>query len=148
MMLILRHLQEAVMLQPVASPPAGHAHNQLRELKADGLVLRKLYAEAPLRVEYSLSDRGRTLPPILAALKNRGDENIDLFTRRLEAASPDSPEKSRLTGNIGAISSNQSKIRSRGRIAAHEKGERTMVAPLIPLPVRADMQRLFGGFGQ
>lgn len=53
--------------------------NQLRELEADGLVERKVYAEVPPKVEYSLSDLGRTLAPVLAALKRWGDEHSDLF---------------------------------------------------------------------
>lgn len=47
--------------------------NQLRELEADGFVLRRVYAEVLPRVEYSLSDRGRTLEPVLLALKAWGD---------------------------------------------------------------------------
>jgi DNA-binding HxlR family transcriptional regulator len=47
--------------------------NQLRELEADGLVARQVYAEVPPKVEYSLTKRGRTLEPVLAALKAWGD---------------------------------------------------------------------------
>jgi DNA-binding HxlR family transcriptional regulator len=39
----------------------------------------------PPRVDYSLSDRGRTLSPIILALKDWGDANMDLFGRRLVA---------------------------------------------------------------
>lgn len=60
--------------------------NQLREMEADGLVERKVYAQVPPKVEYSLSERGRTLSPILEALKAWGDRNMGLFGRRLEAA--------------------------------------------------------------
>mgnify|MGYP001596992305 CR=1 FL=1 len=38
---------------------------QLRELEADGLVYRKVYAQVPPKVEYSLTESGQTLSPIL-----------------------------------------------------------------------------------
>jgi DNA-binding HxlR family transcriptional regulator len=41
---------------------------QLRELEADGIIERKIYAEVPPRVEYSLTARGTTLQPILECL--------------------------------------------------------------------------------
>jgi DNA-binding HxlR family transcriptional regulator len=53
--------------------------NQLRELEADGLIVRKVYAQVPPRVEYSLSDLGRTLVPVLDALKAWGDANLHRF---------------------------------------------------------------------
>ena len=46
--------------------------NQLRELEADGFVERRVYAEIPPKVEYSLTERGRTLEPVIRALKTRG----------------------------------------------------------------------------
>lgn len=50
--------------------------SSLRELESDGLVLRTQYAEMPVRVEYSLSDRARTLVPILMELKDWGEKNL------------------------------------------------------------------------
>ena len=47
--------------------------NQLRELEADGFVERRVYAEVPPKVEYSLTAHGRTLGPALTALKAWGD---------------------------------------------------------------------------
>jgi len=41
---------------------------QLRELEADGLVLREAYALMPPRVDYSLTERGQSLVPILESL--------------------------------------------------------------------------------
>jgi DNA-binding HxlR family transcriptional regulator len=49
---------------------------QLRELEEDGLINRKVYAEVPPRVEYSLTEKGRTLSPILLALREWGVEHI------------------------------------------------------------------------
>ncbi len=41
---------------------------QLKALEKDGLVSRKLFAEVPPRVEYSLSDEGKSLIPIIEAM--------------------------------------------------------------------------------
>lgn len=41
---------------------------QLKALEEDGLVKREVFAEVPLRVEYSLTDFGRTLLPVLEAV--------------------------------------------------------------------------------
>ena len=48
---------------------------QLRELEADGLILRVVYPQVPPRVEYSLSAKGRTLQPVLMTLKAWGEEH-------------------------------------------------------------------------
>lgn len=55
--------------------------NQLRELEVDGLIVRKVYPQVPPKVEYSLSPLGRSLEPVLLALKIWGDANIDLFAQ-------------------------------------------------------------------
>ncbi len=45
---------------------------QLRELEADGILHRKVYAEVPPRVEYRLSDRGAELRPVLDQMASWG----------------------------------------------------------------------------
>lgn len=47
---------------------------QLRELEEDGLISRKIYAEIPPRVEYTLTEFGLTLSPVMLALGKWGKE--------------------------------------------------------------------------
>jgi DNA-binding HxlR family transcriptional regulator len=50
---------------------------QLRELEAAGLIHREVYAEVPLRVEYSLTKRGRSLEPVIRSLWNWGNTYLE-----------------------------------------------------------------------
>ena len=47
---------------------------QLRELENDQVILRKVYPQVPPKVEYSLSEMGLSLEPILHALKTWGQQ--------------------------------------------------------------------------
>lgn len=49
---------------------------QLRELEQDGIILRQVYAEVPPKVEYSLTEFGQTLMPILKELEQWGNQYL------------------------------------------------------------------------
>jgi DNA-binding HxlR family transcriptional regulator len=51
--------------------------NSLKDLEDDSLVHRELFDERPLRVEYSLTEKGNSIVPILLTLKDWGTENLD-----------------------------------------------------------------------
>jgi len=56
---------------------------QLRELEEDGIVHREIYKEIPPRVEYSLTEFGKTLKPILIAMLTWGDQyTSQVITRK------------------------------------------------------------------
>jgi len=48
---------------------------QLKELQVDGLVKRIAYPEVPPRVEYELSEKGKSLEPILIQMAEWGTKN-------------------------------------------------------------------------
>lgn len=50
---------------------------QLRELEAEDIVHREIYAEVPPRVEYSLTTHGRTLKPILDLMHEWGAAHLE-----------------------------------------------------------------------
>jgi DNA-binding HxlR family transcriptional regulator len=49
---------------------------QLRELERDGIIGRIIFAEIPPRVEYTLTEKGKSLLPIIELMKDWGNENI------------------------------------------------------------------------
>lgn len=49
---------------------------QLRQLEADGLVTRKVYTQVPPKVEYSLTELGKSLMPILDQLCEWGTRHM------------------------------------------------------------------------
>lgn len=50
--------------------------NQLRELEEEGLLKREVYAEVPPKVEYSITEYGMTLKPILEAMHDWSAEHL------------------------------------------------------------------------
>ncbi|MEO7990279.1 MAG: helix-turn-helix domain-containing protein [Chryseolinea sp.] len=49
---------------------------QLRELERDGIIDRVIYPEIPPRVEYTLTEKGKSLLPIINLMKDWGSNNI------------------------------------------------------------------------
>jgi len=47
---------------------------RLRELEYDEIISKKVYAEVPLHVEYSLTDKGKSLRGIIRSLENWGNK--------------------------------------------------------------------------
>lgn len=60
---------------------------QLRELERDGIIHRQVYAQVPPKVEYSLTERGRSLEPILCAMYSWGERH------KQAAQQPEAPEE-------------------------------------------------------
>ncbi|MBR2422624.1 MAG: helix-turn-helix transcriptional regulator [Oscillospiraceae bacterium] len=74
--LILWHLSEGKLrfseLKKVVSATPKMLTQQLRELESQRLVHREVFAVVPPKVEYSLTDLGRSLLPILVAMRDWG----------------------------------------------------------------------------
>lgn len=58
---------------------------QLNELEHHGLVFKTIYAEMPPKVEYGLTQLGKTLVPVIDALGQWGDEHGDTIRKILES---------------------------------------------------------------
>ncbi|MCT0254852.1 MULTISPECIES: winged helix-turn-helix transcriptional regulator [unclassified Synechocystis] len=50
---------------------------RLRQLEAHGIINRDVYPEIPPRVEYSLTDKGREIQPVLAAMHQLGSQWLE-----------------------------------------------------------------------
>lgn len=79
--IILYHLLDGEMRfselkRQVGSVTQRMLTKQLRELENDGLITRNVYAVVPPKVEYSLTEKGHTLDPILIALRDWGHEHV------------------------------------------------------------------------
>lgn len=51
---------------------------QLRELESKGILKRKIYREVPPRVEYSLTEEGKTMIPMLEEIAAWGGERVKM----------------------------------------------------------------------
>ena len=76
--LILRDLMDGTKRFGELKKSIGHVTQkvltaQLRDMEANGLLTRTVYAEVPPRVEYTLTDLGYSLKPILDAMRNWGE---------------------------------------------------------------------------
>jgi DNA-binding HxlR family transcriptional regulator len=54
---------------------------QLRELERDGIIRRKIYAQVPLKVEYSLTRHGKSLKPMLRSMSAWGEDHKSRYGR-------------------------------------------------------------------
>jgi len=61
---------------------------QLRELEKAGLVARLVTPSVPPRVDYELTELGRSLAPVIAALRDWGADYLDRVASRPAAAQP------------------------------------------------------------
>lgn len=77
--LILRDLLQGTKRFSELKKSIGHVSqkvltSQLRQMEESGLLTRKVYAEVPPRVEYTLTDVGYSLKPIMDAMWAWGEE--------------------------------------------------------------------------
>lgn len=49
---------------------------RFRELEAAGILLRRVYPETPVRIEYELTDKGRALAPVMDTVQQWADDWI------------------------------------------------------------------------
>ena len=50
--------------------------DRLKLLEKEGIVVRNIYSEFPVRIEYSLSDKGRALEPVIRELQTWADDYV------------------------------------------------------------------------
>ena len=79
--LILWHLSDATLRfselrQRITKATPKMLTQQLRELEAQNLIHREVYPVIPPKVEYSLTETGRSLMPILVAMRDWGAEYL------------------------------------------------------------------------
>lgn len=85
-LLILRDLMEGTkrfgeLKKSVGSISQKVLTSNLRDMEEKGLVVRRVYPEVPPRVEYSLTDLGKSLTPIVDAMRAWGEGYLDRARR-------------------------------------------------------------------
>lgn len=71
-----RRFQDFLDSLPSVAPNTLSA--RLKTLEENGLVFRRLYNEHPPRLEYVLTDKGKSLGPVLRAIRDWGDKHTSL----------------------------------------------------------------------
>ncbi|SMC45117.1 winged helix-turn-helix transcriptional regulator [Moheibacter sediminis] len=67
------HLRPSELQRKIPNASRRVLNIQLRELEEHGLVCKIIYAQVPPKVEYFLTDFGKTLIPVISTLGNWGD---------------------------------------------------------------------------
>tara|TARA_R110002167_G_scaffold309498_1_gene514368 strand:+ start:199 stop:483 length:285 start_codon:yes stop_codon:yes gene_type:complete len=80
--IVLFHLLEGPLRSGILQKKVPGISNKMftqtvRELEKDGLVIREVFAVVPPKVEYALSEKGKSLKDILKSLDTWGANNID-----------------------------------------------------------------------
>ncbi|WP_295199612.1 helix-turn-helix domain-containing protein [uncultured Chryseobacterium sp.] len=71
------HLRPSELQRKIPGASRRVLNIQLKELEEHELVTKTIYAQVPPKVEYVLTDFGKTVIPVIAALGNWGDQNED-----------------------------------------------------------------------
>lgn len=66
----------SILLKNITEISKQTLTNQLRELETDGIIERIIFAEIPPRVEYTITDYGKTLLPIIDSMYKWGREHM------------------------------------------------------------------------
>ncbi|HTF29249.1 MAG TPA: winged helix-turn-helix transcriptional regulator [Flavitalea sp.] len=69
------HKRPSELQRKIPDAPRKVLNNQLKELEGHELISKVIYAQVPPKVEYSLTEFGKTLIPVIAILGQWGDEN-------------------------------------------------------------------------
>jgi len=75
------HLRPSELQRKIPDASRRVLNIQLKELEDHELVTKKIYAQVPPKVEYSLTDFGKTLVPVISALGFWGDEHENRLRR-------------------------------------------------------------------